>query len=211
MEELYGSIKLLEPGEFLFEGGFPSKVGLPLFEGVISLTPEEQTEFAAILRRKGEREYLRTNSVEMGFYWKESGRCNMVVKDLSAGKLSWYPLGQIQQELLYRLVLVSLRRQTVSLFLEGNVVFKESDSDSVEINGVLFPEEECFKLARALELGSYYECWINGVKQMTVSISGYSVSNLPLSSHNSEKLHSVFEAASLLYSPSALYLKRLKR
>lgn len=209
--ERFGSIKLLEPGEFLFEGGFPAKSGLPLFEGVVSFTPEEQTELAAILKRKGEREFLRVGSVDLAFYWKESGRCNLVVKDMAAGKLSWYPLGQLQQEELYRLVLISLRRQTVSLFLEGNVVVKEADSDSVEINGVVFEEEECYRLARALDVGSYYESWVNGVKQITVSVSGYSISGLYLSPVNSEKLHAVFESASLFFSPSFLSLERFKK
>jgi len=202
-----GAIKLIDSGEFIFEGGRQTRSGLPLFEGIVSIPPEQQIDLAVILRRKGEREYLRVGNVDFAFYFKESGRCNLVVKDYGAGRASVFPLSQLEQEEFRRMILYSLYGQTVSLYLEGNVITKESDSTEVEINGVFFSEEECFRLSKAMELGSYYESWVNGTRQVVASIMGYSISNYVLSSESSYKLQAVFESASLFFKPSFLFFE----
>jgi hypothetical protein len=152
---------------------------------------------AVILKRKGEKEFLRVGNVDFAFYFKESGRCNLVVKDVQASRLSVFPLSKLEQEELRRMILYSLYKQTVSLFIEGNIVLKESGSSEVEVNGVLFPEDECYRLYKALETESYYESYVGGQKQICAGIMGYSISNYVLSAHNSYKLAAVFESAAL--------------
>jgi len=200
-------IKLLSPGEFLFEGGRQTRAGLPLFDGIVSFSPEEQVEVAVILRRKGEKEYLRVGGTDFAFYFKESGWCNMVIKDYAGGRASVYPLSPVEQEELRRLFLISLYKQGVSLYLEGNLITKDAEESRVEINGVLLPEVECWKLYKALELGARYRYEVNGVPYVEAGLT-YALSGYYLSTDNAFKLQTVFEVASLFFKPSSFSVER---
>jgi len=206
--ERVGAIKLIDVGEFFFEGGRQTKSGLPIFEGPVTLTVDQQIDLAVILRRKGEKEFLRIGSIDFAFYFKEAGRCNLVVKDHKGGAVSVFPLNSLEQEELRTMTLYSLYRQNVSAFIEGSVVFKEAESSSVEIDSVLIDEEECFRLARAMELEAYYECRRNGIPVVRAGLQGYALGNYWLSSENSFKLQVIFESATLFTKPQVLYIER---
>jgi|GEM_PF-4522151 len=195
-------IKLISPGEFLLEGGRKTKAGHPLFEGLVSLSPEEQIELAVILKKKGEREYLRVGGVDFAVYFRENGWCNFVVKDYATNRVSVFPMSPVEQEEFRRMILTSLYRQSVSLYLEGNLLTKEADDPRVEVNGVLIPEEECWRLYQSLELGIGYS--YPPVKVgLTYCISGYY-----LSTGSAYKVQALFESASIYFSPTFLLVDR---
>ncbi|ADU97700.1 hypothetical protein Theam_1744 (plasmid) [Thermovibrio ammonificans HB-1] len=193
------AIKLIGSGDFLFEGGRQTRSGAPPFEGLVSLSPEEQVQLAVILKRKGEKEYLRAGSVDFAFYFKENGSCNLVIRDYVDRRTSYFPLSPVEQEELRRMILVSLDGTDLSLYLEGNLIEKGHGEERVRVNGVLVPTEECWRLATALELGARYS-FHTGSLSIEAGFS-YEISKYVLSSESALKLQAVFESASLEFRP----------